>query len=150
MAVKGTVQELGASKKGSPKVKVQGYWYFAGSTDVTNMKVGMPVELEVRSFMAGDKELWGISQWKATGQPQNATGRAPVDAGAAISITPSPIAPYLDEAATRFISNVVGSAITAGLIEAPDAVSAWAHAARAAHHAITQWKPIEVQDEIPI
>lgn len=118
-----TVQEYGQSQGGSPKVKASGQWYFL-ARDVSNPPMGGTVEIREGSFQAGDRTFKTIEAWRPAGgngsapQPQNASAPAAPPAG------------YIDEATMRFISNCVGSAISAGTIKEPGQIHAWFMAAK--------------------
>ena len=117
-----TVQEHGASKGGKPKCKASGTWYFLGS-DISQPALGLSIEIREGSFSMGDTTFKTIEAWRpvqASNPPaqQAAAGRPP--------------AGYVDEATLRFISNCVGSAITAQTIKEPSQIDAWVRGARAA------------------
>jgi len=126
-SMKGKVQELGTTQKGSPKVKIDGEWLYPGRCPIQGMSVGMMVEYFTSPFQAGNKTLLGLESW------------APAKEG--VTHTPSPsgaaavqerAAPEYTEAEMRFISNCVGSAITAGACKAPADIAQWFRSARAA------------------
>ena len=143
MSVKGRVEEIGKSQKGSPKAKVAGFWYFAGKTDISEMKLGQEVELDVHSFMIGTNELWGIDKWKALGPPPPQAAPSPSPGGNG----GNPVPQMVSDRALLFVSNCVGSAIQADKVKAPSDILPWALAARAAHKAVEDWKWTPVSDE---
>lgn len=116
-----TIQEHGQTSTGKPKVKANGNWYFL-SRDIGQLPpVGASVEIKEGSFNFPDgKPAKTIEAWRMP------------DGGTA----PSPAAPenYIDEASMRFISNVVGSGISAGTIKEPGQILAWFNAAKSALH----------------
>lgn len=117
----GTVNELGRSQNGKPKAKIDGKWYFLGRCNPDGLNVGMKVEYEGDSFTTpSGKQLLGLKSWKAAPQ-SNGSGNA-----SAVS----------DDAEMRFISNCVGSAITAGTIKDPIELTKWAVAAKGALQAL--------------
>jgi hypothetical protein len=118
-----TVQEHGASKGGKPKVKASGNWYFLGS-DISQPALGITIEIREGSFTMGDTTFKTIEAWR----PAPSNNAAPAQA----AVAGKPPAGYVDEATLRFISNCVGSAITAQTIKEPSQISAWVRGARAA------------------
>jgi hypothetical protein len=136
------VQEHGQSQAGSPKVKASGKWYFL------NKKIDYPplnsdVEIKEGSFTMGDKTFPTIEAWR----PAGGNGQTQQH-----GTSPSPAVPpagdYVDEATMRFISNCVGSAITAGTIKEPGQILAWFSAAKAAISG--QKAPIPFDDRVPM
>lgn len=119
------VQEYGKSAGGKPKVKVSGKWFFL-ARDIDQPPMGAAVEIKEGSFRAGDSTYPTIEAWRPAGgnvsssQQQNASAPAVPPAG------------YVDEASMRFISNCVGSAITAKTITEPGQIRQWFQAAKAA------------------
>jgi hypothetical protein len=120
-----TVQEYGQSKGGKPKVKASGQWYFL-ARDVGQPPLGSTVEIREGSFQAGDSTFKTIEAWR----PAGGNGTAPQQQNA--SAPAAPPAGYIDEASMRFISNCVGSAITAGTIKEPSQIHPWFMAAKLA------------------
>lgn len=113
------VQEHGASKGGKPKVKASGRWFFLGK-DIQQPQIGASVEIREGSFTMGDSTFATIEAWR------------PAGGGNAQQPPAAPPAGYVDEASMRFISNCVGSAISAGAIKEPGQISAWFQAGKAA------------------
>lgn len=115
----GSVTELGQTKNGKPKLKIGGQWYFMGKAlNGALPSVGQTVELRYSLF--GDRgDLRGLEAWKpaTTAQPTKTTVEANTG---------------LDEASLRFISNVVGSAITAKTLIEPFEILPWFTAAKLA------------------
>lgn len=134
-----TVQEYGQSQSGKPKVKASGKWYFLDS------KLDRPpmasIEIKEGSFKMGDKTFLTIEDWRPAGgngsTQHNATAPAAPPAG-----------DYVDEASMRFISNCVGSAITAGTIKEPGQILAWFQAAKNA--LAGKQAPIPFDDRVPM
>ena len=128
----GTVQEFGRSQKGNPKIKIDGKWYPVGRNNTDGIQPGSQVEVEYGSFRGNDgKDVACISSIRPSAAPRNA-----------------PNLPPFDEAELRFISNVVGSAITGGKVERPEEVSLWARAAANALKALKSFGG-ELDDEMP-
>jgi hypothetical protein len=139
-----TAQEYGQSQKGAPKVKANGVWYFLGR-DLANPPLNQSVEVRTGSFTAGDKTFPTIEAWRPVPAIQQGAGahanpqkpaNAPVNGG------------YVDEASMRFISNVVGSAISAKTINEPGQILSWYQAAKAALDGKPAPQPFD--DRIPI
>jgi hypothetical protein len=119
-----TVQELGKSKNGAPKVKASGTWYFLNKT-LDSPNVGSTVEIREGSF-GDNNQFKTIEAWRPAGGNGHSTQQRNASAPTA------PPAGYVDEASMRFISNCVGSAITAGHCKEPGQINAWFKAAKAA------------------
>jgi hypothetical protein len=138
-----TVQEVGQSKSGKPKVKAGGNWYFMGGSRDTGPinppVVGQTIEARTGSFMIDGKGFLTIEAWRL---PQaNQAGQGPQRQA------PPPPAGYIDEASLRFISNVVGSAIAAGTVKDPGQVNSWFQAAKNALEGKSA--PIPFDDTVP-
>ena len=146
MSVRGQVQRIGATQKGTPKIQVSGSWYYAGQTDITNMKVGDTVEMDVKSFMAGDKELWGIQSWKPLGDGVHAPA-PPTGSQFAKTLLPTPTG--LPEGVRLTVSNWVAAAITAGAVKTELQLEEFALAARRAYHKVEKWHPVDDEKDIP-
>jgi hypothetical protein len=137
-AVTVTVQEYGQSQSGKPKVKASGNWYFLDKSVEQKPPLG-PVEIKEGSFTMGDKTFKTIEAWRPVGGNGQTQHHAQAPA--------APPAGYIDEASMRFISNCVGSAITAGTIKEPGQILAWFQAAKAALHGGEADQPFD--DRIP-
>lgn len=114
----GTVQEIGKSNSGKPKVKIEGKYYSAGRCSIDGMSVGMKVDFSSSTFDWNGKTMYGLESWKPVGNG------AP--AGNGSQGAPS------DDAVMRFISNCVGQAIAAGTIKEPGDITIWYQAAKRA------------------
>ncbi len=129
----GTVQEMNPSKSGrSQRLKINGKWLIANfKVNLDGVSKGTYVEYEEGSFAGDDgKPVATIARIRpAQEQPHN---------GGAQSV---PVSAGVDEASLRFISNVVGSAITAKTIESPTDIKAWTLAAQEALKALSEPKP---------
>jgi hypothetical protein len=134
------VQELGQSKNGAPKVKASGTWYFLNKK-LGNPPIGAPIEIREGSF-GDNNQFKTIEAWHPAGGNGGTPPENPAQAPAA------PPADYVDEASMRFISNCVGSAITAGTIKEPGQILPWFLAAKAAISG--QKAPIPFDDRIPM
>ncbi len=128
----GTVQEKGVSKNGKPKIKIDGKWYFAGRCDISSIQPGQKIDFASSTFGEGGK-FSGLDSWalvpSSTAQPS------------------ATLSGYMDESELRFVSNVVGSAITGGACKEPTQVLSWAKAAQGALHALKT--PMSDESENP-
>jgi hypothetical protein len=131
MSKVGIVTDRGTSQKGKATIHIDNQLYYAGNTDLGTLTVGDQVEFDASSF--ADGKLWGINKgWKlvkgvnkyapSVPQPQGPIA-APARPHAAPERAPN-------EAELRFISNCVGSAISAGTIKEPEQIEKWTSAAR--------------------
>jgi hypothetical protein len=123
----GTVQELGASQNGKPKVKIDGTWYFVQSNN--GMNVGSAIEFDPDTFEISGKTFNKIKAWGPAAR--SSANNPPV----------SQQAGGLPEPQLRFISNVVGSAIASGAIKAPEHIAGWFEAAKDALEGRDAGKP---------
>lgn len=128
------IQEYGKSAGGKPKVKASNRWFFLGR-DIESPPLGASVEIKEGSFKAGDATFATIEAWR------------PAGGGNAQQSPAAPPAGYVDEASMRFISNCVGSAISAGAIKEPGQISAWFQAGKAALEG--KPAPIPFDDRVP-
>jgi hypothetical protein len=130
----GTVQGREFSKKGSLKLKIEGKWMFVGRCNVDGIDTGAYVEYDTNTF--GDRgNLIGLQAIRVVPRPQNAApaqsnGHAVPASNSGIELSP------LDDSGMRFISNIVGSAITAGTLKDPVEVEKWTMAALGAFRAL--------------
>lgn len=132
----GTFTEWGQTRNGGPKLKIDGKWVFPQrGTNTDGLQPGMRVEYD--THLGGDKgTLVLLDRIRPAAQPPQSNG--PV----------FPIPPAYDEAELRFISNVVGSALTAGKLIAAHEVTVWALAAQRALGALKA-DDKELNDRIP-
>ena len=142
-----TVTKVGQTRSGKPCV------YFDGKSDYSDAyylgsKTEMPPEGAVIEAVTASsdfkgKTYWYLNSWKlANGamQPKAAPqtqGSLPVAVG--WRIDPSDLC--------RFASNVVGQAITAGLIKTPNDLAPWIHAAYKAGESLKSGDPKPFDDE---
>lgn len=125
MSMTGTVTKFATTKNGKPTIYIDQKMYFVGRCDVSGVSVGDHLSFEAHAF-SDDGKLWGLDKWAKV---PNGNGVSGPNLG-------QPIQPYeraapaLDEPTLRFISNCVGSAITAGTIKEPEAIEKWVSAAR--------------------
>lgn len=131
----GTVQELGTTQKGSPKVKIGGTWHYPGRNCSTQgLSVGLEIDYQTKAFTAGDKVLSGLELWRVAGDAP-----APLPAPKANGKASTG---YIDPAHMPFVSNTVAHAIAAGLLKSPSEVRPWVEAC---HSALT----FPFDDKIP-
>jgi hypothetical protein len=130
------VQEYGKSSGGKPKVKASGKWFFLGK-EIEQPPMGTSVEIKEGSFRAGDKTFATIEAWR------------PAGGGNAQQPPAAPPAGYVDEASMRFISNCVGSAISAQTIKEPGQILSWFQAAKAALDGKRAADPFGDESKIP-
>lgn len=141
----GTVQEMNPSKSGkSQRLKINGKWLIANfKVNLDGVVPGASVEYEEGSFVGNDgtpvATVAKIRPAQQSAYPPNQNGGGQNAANSPVTIPKS--AP-VDEASLRFISNVVGSALTAGIIKAPTEVGSWAIAA------LRALKSLEVAQEL--
>lgn len=108
------IQEVSKTQSGSFKAKINGVWHICNRKITAAPPVGA-VEVEVGNWHTNDgKDIPTIERWRETKQA-DASQAAPL---------PAP-KNYMDEASLRYISNVVGSAITAGTLKEPGQILSW-------------------------
>lgn len=125
MANEGTVNEIGQTQKGTPKVKIDGHWYIAGGqTRIDGLAVGDRVSFDsVQSKNAPN--VYFLNKWGKIGsvapapKTQNGNGH---DKPSAVS----------GDAEQRFITGVCIQAIQAGHIKAPSEIAEWVIGAKRA------------------
>jgi hypothetical protein len=126
--MQGVVNERGASKKGTPKLKIDGTWYVASRLNLDGISPGSRVEFVPSSFAGQDgSEIKCINSIRPVAPSTNGYGPSPAKVNPAVS----------DDAEMRFISNCVGQAIAAGTIKEPHEIAKWFASAKAALKAPT-------------
>lgn len=129
----GTVTARGTSPKGKPTIHVDGQLYYAGGTPLAGLTVGDKIEFDCSSF--GERgDLWGINKgWKLLEGAHKYPPPQQPSTPAASHERPSAAVEHakaMSEAELRFISNCVGSAITAKTLTDPELISKWVAAAK--------------------
>lgn len=128
-----TVTKVGKTRNQKGYVCFDGSadYIFLGKTDPPPLNAMIEVEMTSLPARSGDGVTWFLNDWRLSRvQPSVSALRPPMEAPAAPApYVPSP-PPAIDEAALRFISNCVGSAIGAGQLTKPDEITAWAKAAQ--------------------
>lgn len=119
--MKGRIDEIGASTGGKLKAKIGGKWYFMPAGAV--VEKGWEIEFDPGTFDFNGKTFDKINSWGRLPQTESQSGHDHAQN-------------ELSEPDLRFISNCVGSAITAGTIKEPSQISAWAKAAHEALQAV--------------
>ena len=126
--MQGTVTRFSHTKNGKPTIYIDDKMYFVGRCDVSGLNVGDRIDFDGHAF-SDDGKLWGLDKW---GKLPKENGSMHVPGGMA----PHPSHPYptpagsLDEPTLRFISNCVGSAISAKTLTEPEDIEKWVSAAR--------------------
>ena len=126
--MQGTVTKFSQTKNGKPTIYIDDKMYFVGRCDVSGLNVGDRIDFDGHAF-SDDGKLWGLDKW---GKLPKENGEMRVPGGMA----PHPSHPYpmpagsLDEPTLRFISNCVGSAISAKTLTEPEDIEKWVSAAR--------------------
>lgn len=109
----GSLQEVGQTSRGDPKIKVNGKWMYFKNKPGPIPTAGTILNIAY-TYGGKDGKLPLIVEWQASNS-----------APAASSPNKGNDSPPIDEASLRFISNVVGSAISAGTIKDPSQIEAW-------------------------
>jgi hypothetical protein len=118
--MQGVVNERGASQRGTPKLKIDGTWYVASKLNLDGIESGSRVEFEPSTFPGQNGPVKCINSIR----PVQASGGGGAPAKVANAVS--------DDATMRFISNIVGSAVTAKTITEPAQIAAWYQAAKMA------------------
>lgn len=141
--MQGAITEMGLSKAGNPKVKINGTWYSIKSA--FGLGVGSVLDFEAQPFTINGRTYQGIEKFAALpiqAAPAPQTASAPWPASRpSVPLNqppPLPIPQALTEPELRFISNCVGSAIAAGTIKDPIDLIAWVKGAQAALQSLSE------------
>jgi hypothetical protein len=123
--MQGTVTKFSTTKNGKATIYIDEKMYFVGRCNVDGLQVGDRISFEGKTF-GSEGQFWGLDKW---GKLPNGNGNVPL---ARVESRPVHTTPTgsLDEPTLRFISNCVGSAITAGTIKDPEQIEKWVSAAR--------------------
>jgi hypothetical protein len=151
-----TVTHKDQSKSGKPRVFFGGKnnWqdaYYLGN-DVTSVpEIGQTIEIDAssRTFPNARAPTWFINKWRLA----NGSAQTPV-AQPYMAIPNSQAKPYPGwdiptGDLSRFVSNVIGSAIAAGLIKAPTDIAPWVAASYEAGNALRSGKVEHFSDPVP-
>lgn len=125
----GVVQELGKSKSGNKKVRIDGEWYQSGERiNLDGVDVGMTLTLEYHTYPWGGKTYRSIDAWSLDTKTPVVKPEPKKDAPIAPK-TPevnSHTIPFADEdAKMRFVSGMTQSAIQAGIVKTPKEAEYW-------------------------
>lgn len=149
-----TVTKLGKSKKGTVTVFFDNQHDYSDayycSQKIQPPSVGDVGEAQVTSKTFDDgKEIWFLNGWKPVNVAKESNGTA-VPASAIVPI-PSDKAWKIDFGdCSRFVSNVVGSAIAAGLIKDSADIHPWIVQAYEALQGLRSGKPVEFNDRFTL
>lgn len=107
----GRIEKLEPSKSGkSVNVTIDGTKYTCRDFSINQLQTGTKVDITEGFFEHNGKHYKTIEAFKVIGAPSGAAAGT-------------------DEAALRFVSNVVAHAISTGKIETPEAMRGWANVA---------------------
>jgi hypothetical protein len=125
----GNFTEWGKTSTGGPKLKIEGKWVFPDrKCNLDGLEPPLYVEYETRAG-GDDGKLIILNRIRPAPPPPGQEPPKPVKTAG------------WDDSALRFISNVVGSAITGGKCESPTDVRVWTLAAQEALQALTEREP---------
>ena len=145
------VEKVTKTKSGKGlRVLLSGTWYNAFLDSGLEAQVGKMIEAEIRTH---DKFGAGVHTWK----PVNAAPQVATALAAATPPSPAAAAPYkyaepnLNVAPwwMPFVSNTVAHAIQAGHVNNPQAIKAWAVAAKEAARVLVSQTPTTQDEDIP-
>src|SRR5690348_7683480 len=116
----GQLTEVGRTKNNTgPKYKIDGQWYYpARSCNTDGLQPGMQVEYEM-SWGGNDGKLRILDRVRPAGVPPQSNGNGSHRAAPSQPNIPTVALSPLDDSGMRFVSNLVGSAVMAGKIDAP-------------------------------
>ena len=151
-----TVTKIDTSKSGKPRVYFGGRhnWqdahYLGNKCSLPQQGATIDAEVSSKDFNSDGKITWFLNSWKLASiapQPLPAQPAAPQQ-------TPVPYkAPAGWDIPTgdlsRFVSNVVGSAIAAGLIKTPNDIAPWSASAYRAGNDLRSGKVKDFDDPVP-
>jgi hypothetical protein len=107
--------------------------------------MGAVIEANTASSDYQGKVYWYLNGWKLAAQPEK-----PVQTPTSTLILPPVVTKHWaiePGDCSRFVSNVLGSAIEAGLVKIPSDLHPWVASAYAALQGLRQGKPIDFQDQ---
>jgi hypothetical protein len=123
----GTVTARRVSPKGAAVIVIDGADYYAGRTDVSDIRVGDRISFDSAEFAPG---RYGLNGWKRLAGVQNTATQNYVP-GQQVSGLPM-VQTGWSESERLTISNWVAHAIGAGVIKEPEQIEKWVSAARTA------------------
>jgi hypothetical protein len=128
----GKVTEFGKTQKGTPKLKINGTWVYAGNLSIVTLRLNDEIEYWTKPFALGNgKCIDMLEAWlpyKSSAPLPVAT--LPTDAPPVVAAPRAPSV-TLDEAQLRYVSNCVGSAIASGACKSPADIRQWFNSAKA-------------------
>jgi hypothetical protein len=138
-----TVTKADTSKGGAPRVYFDNKhdWkdaYYVGKK-IEAPAVGLTIEANTSSRDYQGKTYWYLNSWNAPNPPKNFTAASP----------PKPKGWDIDYGdLSRLVSNIIGSAIEAKLINDPDEIGIWVAAAYRAGETLRSGKIQDFHDRI--
>jgi hypothetical protein len=134
----GVVREASFSGGGKPKANIEGMWYFMpDGVDVPSI-IGKKIDFESKEFNSHGKWFKSVIRWAVSPlaeQPAQQPQRLAA-VNSAPAAMPNPVPEPTQRALStlfdhelRFISNVIGSALTGSQIKEPNELRAWFDAA---------------------
>ena len=149
-----TVTKQAQTKAGKPVVYFDNKHDFADGIflgKTTQMPpMGAQIDANTSSSVFQGKTYWYLNGWALTGQTYQSTvptQQAPVQQTAYVPLQKKSV--ELSEPELRFVSNVVGQAITAGTIKSPAGVAPWAAAAYRTLQGLQTGRILDFDDEVP-
>jgi hypothetical protein len=150
-----TVTKADVSKNGAPRVYFDNKhawsdaYYLGKRTEAP--AVGVTIDADTSSSEFKGKVYWYLNKWKI------ATTDKPVGTDPPVQSATKPQTQILPPVVSkhwmidygdlsRFVSNVVGSAIAAGLIKRPTDIHPWIAAAYSALQGLREGKPVDFED----
>lgn len=130
--MEGTVQKIELKDGGKARVSVNGQWYSIKGTN--GLTEGARIGFDASSWDYKGKTYHGIDKWGLLPEAPHTNGNGAAHHPATPAASPAMVMTG-DE--LRFISNVVGSAITSGTIKDPVDLIAWAKGAQGALKSLT-------------
>jgi hypothetical protein len=158
-----TVTKADVSTKGKPRVYFDNKHNWQDSVYIGNEcgpapAVGMVIDADTSSkrFPDAKSDIWFLNRWTqvalaANGAAQQQATPQPIIAPQMAAPTQKPHAGWDIPSGdlSRFASNIVGQAITAGLIKKPGDVAGWTAAAYRAAECLRSGKVQDFDDELP-
>ena len=154
-----TVTKIDSSKNGKPRVYFGGRhnWqdahYLGNKCALPQQGATVDADVSSKDFNSDGKITWFLNSWKAAsnGAPQQIPGPTAQNIAAPQQMQTVPYkAPAGWDIPTgdlsRFVSNVVGSAIAAGLIKTPNDIASWSAAAYRAGNDLRSGKVKDFDD----
>jgi hypothetical protein len=142
-----TVTHMDASKKGTKRVYFDGKdnwqdaYYLGRNCPLPAIGARIDAQVSSKDFNDDGRQTWFLNDWK------------PVEAAKASSAPKAKDAPGGWDIPTgdlsRFVSNIVGSAIAAGLIKEPGEIALWCSSAYRSAQGLRSGKVLDFDDGVP-